>query len=66
MTRALKLNKILIPVDCAKKLQQDYGVGKATVYRALKYGSNSDVAKAIRRDAIEKYGGIDTKVPTLV
>ena len=66
MTRALKLQKILMPVDGIKKLQLDYGVSKVMVYRALKYGSNSELAKAIRRDAVEKYGGVDTKVPTLV
>lgn len=66
MARALKLQKILVPVGCVSNLQQDYGVSKVMVYRALKYASNSDKAKAIRRDAVEKYGGVEAKVPTLV
>lgn len=66
MARALKLQKILVPVGVVKNLQHDYGVSKVLVYRALKYGSNSELAKAIRHDAVEKYGGVDTKVPTLV
>lgn len=66
MARALKLQKILVPTGCIGSLQRDYGVSKVMVYRALKYASNSDKAKAIRRDAVEKYGGVEAKVPTLV
>lgn len=66
MIKTLKLEKILVPVECIKKLMDDYGVSKVSVYGALKYASNSNTAKAIRRDAVEKYGGVEVKMPTLV
>ena len=49
-----------------KQLQQDYNVTRVCVYNALAYRSNSDLAKAIRRDALEKYDAVEVKMPTLV
>lgn len=66
MTKTLKLQKILCRVDVVRQLQKDYNVSKVCVYNALAYKSNSDCAKAIRRDALEKYGAVEVKMPTLV
>lgn len=66
MVKVLRTQKILLEEKDIKSLQRDYGVSRVTIWRALRYGTSSDLAKAIRRDAIEKYNGVDTKVPTLV
>lgn len=66
MVKVLRTQKILLEDKDIKSLQRDYGVSRVTIWRALRYSTSSDLAKAIRRDAIEKYNGVDTKVPTLV
>ena len=66
MTKTLKLQKILCRVDVVKQLQKDYNVTRVCVYNALAYRSNSELAKTIRLDALEKYDAVEVKMPTLV
>lgn len=66
MTKTVKLKKIVVPLDGIRGLMSDFGVSKCTVYAALKYASNSEMARMLRKSAVEKYGGVEMNVPVFV
>lgn len=65
-TKTLNFPKILVPLPGIRKLMIEHHVSKVSVYAALKYASNSPRAQAIRKDALDKYGGVEVKVEKIV
>lgn len=51
---------IQLPVGNVQKMAKAFNCTEAMIYKALSYGSNSDLAENIRRHAIESYGGVAT------
>lgn len=66
MKKVVKIEKILIDKDKIPKIMKIFGCGKATVYNALAYRSNSQQAQDIRSCALYKYGAEPVQVPQLV
>lgn len=66
MNKVVKIEKILIDKDKIPKIMKIFGCGKATVYNALAYRSNSQQAQDIRSCALNRYGAEPVKVPQLV
>lgn len=56
MKQDIKKTKIIVSRTNLQKLIEMYQVSRSTVYYALSYNSMSDVAKAIRKDALEMGG----------
>lgn len=63
--KAIKQRKVLANVEIVKGLQDDFGVCRSMVYNALKYGSNSRKAQAIRNKAVTEYGCKIVNMPIL-
>ena len=60
---AFKKKIITVPFGCVPKLAKANNVHKSLVYNALNFSSNSQTAMAIRKQALNEYGGVyDTKV----
>lgn len=55
----LKKKYISVSENSIRALSAETNVSRATVYNALNYSSNSDIAQKIRRLAVEVYGGIE-------
>lgn len=66
MKKLVKIEKILIDKDKIPKIMKIFGCGKATVYNALAYRSNSQQAQDIRSCALNRYGAEPVEVPQLV
>lgn len=66
MNKIIKKEKILVDVTKIDKIAKAANCHKAAVYNALAYRSNSRLAGEIRTIALNRYGGIVTKVPTLI
>ena len=64
--KIVKIEKILIDKDKIPKIMKIFGCGKATVYNALAYRSNSQQAQDIRSCALNRYGAEPVQVPQLV
>lgn len=52
-----KLRKIQLPYGMQTKMASHFGVSVQTINSALTYVTDSDMAAAIRKEAIENYGG---------
>mgnify|MGYP000566726865 CR=1 FL=1 len=63
MKKVVKIEKILIDKDKIPKIMEIFGCGKATVYNALAYRSNSQQAQDIRSFALNRYGAEKHKLP---
>lgn len=63
MKKVVKIEKILIDKDKIPKIMKIFGCGKATVYNALAYRSNSQQAQDIRSFALNRYGAEKHKMP---
>lgn len=66
MRKTIKQQKILVSLEGRNALVREFGISKTAVYAALKYSTNSETAKAVRKAAVEKYGGADVDIPMLV
>lgn len=55
----LKKKCISISSESARALANETNVSRATVYNALNYTTNSELAQKIRRLAMETYGGVE-------
>lgn len=56
---------ILLPRGAAGKICRAEGVGRTTLYDALKGATNSEQAKKLRKLALSTYGGVEWKKPIL-
>ena len=56
----IKKKIIQVPVGNVPKIAQQMKCGKSAVYNALNFNSNSESARAIRKVALECYGGVNT------
>lgn len=48
---------IKVPQGVVPKLSKIYGIGRSSVYDALGFRTDSVIARKIRKDALEVYGG---------
>ena len=55
-----RVKKIQLPVGNVQKMAKAFNCSDAMIYKALSYGSNSEMAENIRKQAVEIYGGIET------
>lgn len=53
---------VIVPHGVTTRLAKHFGITIQAVRNALKYQCNSDQAQAIRREAVQKYGGTETKL----
>lgn len=53
---------VIVPHGMTTRIARHFGVTIQAVRNALKYQCNSDQAQAIRKEAIENYGGTETVV----
>lgn len=58
MARRIKI--IMVPHGNVDKMCKAFNCRKTAVYDALKFNTDSELAKSIRRDAIAIYGGVQT------
>ena len=61
MIKTRKKEKILVEKSKIEKLMKFFGCGRATVYNALAYSTNSEMAQKIRHRALNHYGGVVNK-----
>lgn len=56
----VKRRKIIkVPAGCVMKLTALHNCSKQSVYAALAYNTDSKLAVAIRRDALNIFGGVE-------
>lgn len=58
MVRRIRI--IQVPVNMIGKLCNEFSCSKTTVYDALRYHIDSELANAIRQKAMQQYGGVRT------
>ena len=62
MNMQAKYKKIIkVPQGCIQKLAALHGCSRQSVYAALIYNTDSTLAGAIRRDALNVFGGVESK-----
>ena len=60
--RYRKTPVVIDPHGMTTRLAKHFGITIQAVRNALKYQCNSDQAQAIRREAVENYGGTETLI----
>ena len=55
-----RIKIIKVSPEGRKKLAAKYGCRRETIYNALAFRSQSRQAEAIRQDALNEFGGIET------
>lgn len=58
--RYKKTPVVIVPHGMTTRLAKHFGITIQAVRNALKYQCNSDQAQAIRREAVQNYGGTET------
>lgn len=58
--RFRKAPVVIVPHGVTTRLARHFGITIQAVRNALKYQCNSDQAQAIRREAVQNYGGTET------
>lgn len=51
---------IQLPIGNVQKMAKAFNCTQAMIYKALSYGSYSELAENIRKLAIDVYGGVST------
>lgn len=51
---------IQLPIGNVQKMAKAFNCTQAMIYKALSYGSYSELAENIRKQAIDVYGGVST------
>jgi hypothetical protein len=60
VTQRLKKMEILVKSRMKGRLKQAFNVSYPTITSALRYETNSDLAKKIRSAAVKHFGGVET------
>ena len=55
--------QIIIDSDARKRLQEAFGVTRVTVWKALNYESDNELARKIRYTAKKEMGGVEINGP---
>lgn len=63
MAKLVRKKKIIVPRNKISALMSRFDCGKCMVYNALGYRSQSDMAKKIRKMAMDEFGGRNVTVP---
>lgn len=58
MAKARKIKKISVEKSKIERLINVFDCSRATVYNALSYKTDSNLAKKIRQKALDYYGGV--------
>lgn len=66
MVKAIEKMRILVTPKSVRKLAREFGTTDVTIYASLRYERNGERAKKIRSAAIERYEGVEVKMPMLV
>lgn len=66
MAKIQKTDKILVDLSAIHKLMDAFGCNKTTVYNALAFRTNSDMAKSIRKTAVDRFSGVKTKQTRII
>lgn len=53
---------VIVPHGMTTRMAKHFGVTIQAIRNALKYQCNSDQAQAIRREAVQNYGGTETYI----
>jgi hypothetical protein len=51
---------ISVAMGTAQRIAEEVKVSKVTVFNALAYRTDSEIAKLIRSKALNEYGGVET------
>ena len=62
MVKTRKMTRIFVDKSKIEKLMTKFDCGRATVYNALSYRTNSDMAEKIRNEALNRYGGVPNRI----
>ena len=62
----IKRTIIVVPYGSVAEICKATNVRKTTVYAALNYTSNSEIAQKIRKLAMEEFNGVETKKPIFI
>ena len=63
MAKLTRKKKIIVPRANISALMSRFDCGQCMVYNALGYRSQSDMAKKIRKMAMDEFGGRNVTVP---
>lgn len=55
--------RITVNKSGVESLMRDFGLSRSAVFYALRYGTDSDTARAIREKAVNVYGGFYSICP---
>lgn len=58
-TKRIKI--ITVSPKSRKELMEKYGCSQVTLYEALRYHTHNERADAIRKDAVENFGGVENR-----
>nr|DAH17216.1 MAG TPA: hypothetical protein [Bacteriophage sp.] len=59
--QAKTIKIIKVSLEGRKKLMEKYQCTNTTIYNALGYRTNGETPEAIRRDALNEYGGMESE-----
>lgn len=62
MTTIKRQRKIIVPTKNIRLIMEEFGISKVCVYNALRFATNSELAKAVRQAAKERYDGCLTYI----
>lgn len=63
MAKLTRKKRIIVPPAKISALMSRFDCGRCMVYNALGYRSQSDMAKKIRKMAMDEFGGRNVTVP---
>ena len=61
MIKIVRFRKIFVDERKIPTLMKKFGASKSTIYNALRYHTNSELASLIREAAINEFGGVEGK-----
>ena len=61
MIKIVRFRKIFVDERKIPSLMKKFGASKSTIYNALRYHTNSELAALIREAAINEFGGVEGK-----
>ena len=61
MIKIVRFRKIFVDERKIPTLMKKFGASKSTIYNALRFHTNSELASLIRESAINEFGGVEGK-----
>lgn len=63
---AITRPQIIYPKGAVQKLAKHFGCNETLVRKAFHFEVNSELADAIRKDAVKNYGAVLKKIPVMI